>query len=85
MVSKSLAPFESSVYIKSSVSGAVFNGAISDSINTSQTCVALVLDPIHNSKQVADFDFFNYRDVYLSGWDNFFSSGTIKCFPIFLF
>ena len=37
LVPKSLTPCDSSVYIKSSVSGAVSNGAVSDVINTSQT------------------------------------------------
>ena len=82
---KSQAPFKTSVCINSSVSGTVSNGAVSDSTNTSQSCVALVQHSIFNSKQVADLNSFNFGDIYLSSLSKFSSFVTAKCFPTFLF
>ena len=84
LVPKSQAPFKTSVCINSSVSGTVSNGAVSDSTNTSQSCVALVQHSISNSKQVADFDSFNSGDIYLSSLGKFSSFVTALCFPTFL-
>ena len=84
LVPKSLPPLKTSIYINSSVSGTVSNGAVSDSTNISQSCVALV-HPISNSKQVADLDFFNSGDIYLSSLSKFSSFVTTKCSPTFLF
>ena len=79
-----LASFKTSVCINSSVSGTVSNGAVSDSTNTSQSCVALVQHSVSNSKQVADLDSFNSGDIYLSCLDKFSSFATTECFPSFL-
>ena len=80
LVLKYLASFKTSVCIKSSVSGTVSNGAVSDSINSSQSCVALVQHSISNYKQVADLNSFISGDIYLSSLGKFSSSVTIKCF-----
>ena len=53
--------FKTLVCINSSVSGTVSNGAVSHSTNTS--CVALVEHSISNSKQVTDFDSFNFKNI----------------------
>ena len=42
LIPKSLALFKTSVYIKSSVSGTVSNGALSDSTNTLDSCVVIL-------------------------------------------
>ena len=84
LVPKSLASFKTSVCIKSSVSGTVSNGAVSDSTNTSQSCVALVQHSISSSKQVTDLDSFNSGDICLSRLGKFSSFVTTKCFPSFL-
>ena len=73
-----------SLVINSSVSGTVSDGAVSDSTNTSQSCVALVQHPISNSKQVVDLDSFNSGDIYLSSLSKFSSFVTTKCSPTFL-
>ena len=85
LVPKSLSPLKTSVSISSSVSETVFNGAVSDSTNTSQSRVPLVQHPISNSKQVADLDSFNFGDIYLSSLSKFSSFVTTKCSPTFLF
>ena len=46
-----------------SVSGTVSYGAVSHSTNTSQSCVALVEHSISNSKQVADLNSFNFKNI----------------------
>ena len=84
LVPKSLAPFKTSVCINSSVSGTVSNGAVSDSTNTSQSCVAFVQHSISNLKQVAELDSFNSSDIYLSILSNFSSFVKTKCFSLFL-
>ena len=84
LVPKSLAPFKTSVCINSYVSGAVSNGAVSDSTNTPQSCAALVQHSVSNSKQVADLDSFNSGDIYLSSLGKFSSFVTTECFPSFL-
>ena len=84
LVPKSLTPFKISVCINSSVSRTVCNGAVSDSTNTSQSCVALVQHSISNSKQVADHDSFNSGDIYLSSLGKFSSLVTTTYFPTFL-
>ena len=73
-----------SVCNNSSVSVTVSNGAVSDSTNTSKSCVALVQHSISNSKQVADLDSFHSGGIYLSSLDKFSSFVTTKCFPSFL-
>ena len=65
LILKSLAPFKTSVCINSSVSATVSDGAVSDSTNAAQSCIALVQHSISNSKQVADLDYFNSSDIYL--------------------
>ena len=67
-----------------SVSGTVSNGEVSDSINNSQSCVALVQHSISNSKQVADLDSFNSGDINISSLGKYSSSVTSKYFPVFL-
>ena len=84
LVPKSLAPFKTSVCINPSVSRTVSNGAVSDSTNTSQSCVSLVQHSVSNSKQVADPNSFNSCNFYLSSLGKFSSFVTIKCFPTFL-
>ena len=73
LVPKSLPLFKTSICINSSVSGTVSDGAVSDSLNTSQSCVALVQHPISNSKRVEDLDSFNSGDIYLSSLSKFSS------------
>ena len=81
LVPKSLAAFKTSVCINSSVSGTVSNAAVSDSTNTSQSCVALAQHSIFNSKQVEGLDYFDSGDICLSSLGKFSSFITIKCFP----
>ena len=83
LVPKSLALFKTSVCVNSSASGTVSNGAVSDSTNTPQSCVALVQHSFSNSKQVADLDSFNSGDIYLSSLSKFSSFVTRECFPSF--
>ena len=78
LVPKSLAPLRTSFCTNSSVSESVSNGAIFDSLNTSQSCVASVQHFISNCKQVVD------RDSVNSSFGNFSSFLTTKCFPTFL-
>ena len=84
LLAKSLAPFKTSVRISSSVSRTVSNGALSDSTNTSQFCVALVQHSISNFKQEAYLNSFNSGDTYLSSLVKFSSFVTTKCFLTFL-
>ena len=71
LVPKSLSPLKTSVCINSSVSGTVSDRALSDSTNTSQSCVALVQHPISNSKQVADLNSFILVTLIFLAWVNF--------------
>ena len=57
---------------------------LSDSINTSTSCVSLVQHSIFNSKQKVHLDSFNSDDIYLSSLGKFSSSVAIKCFLTFL-
>ena len=84
LVPKSLPSLETLICINSSVSGTVSDGAVSDSTNTSQSCVAVVQHPFSNSKQVADLDSFHSGDIYLSSLSKFSSFVTTKCSPTFL-
>ena len=84
LVPKSLAHFQTSVSINSSVIGKESNGAVSDSTNTSQSCVAFVQHSISNSKELADFDSFNSGDIYLFSLGKFSSFATTKCLRSFL-
>ena len=84
LVPKSLPPLKTSICINSSASGQVSDGAVSDSTNTSEPCVALVQHAISNSKQVVDLDSFNSGDIYLSSLGKFSSFVTAKCSPTFL-
>ena len=84
LVPKSLPPLKTSICINSSASGQVSDGAVSDSTNTSEPCVALVQHAISNSKQVVDLDSFNSGDIYLSSLSKFSSFVTTKCSPTFL-
>ena len=70
--------------INCSVSETVSNRIVCDSVNTSRSSVRFVQHFISNSKQVADHDSFNSRDIHLSSLGNFSSSVTTKCFPKFL-
>ena len=81
LVPKFLPFLITSICINSSVSGTVSDGAVSDSANTSQSCVALVQDPISNSKQVLDLDSFNSGDICLSNLSKFSSFVTTKSSP----
>ena len=84
LVPKSLPPLKTSICINSFVSGIIYNGAVSDSTNTSQSCIAIVQHPISNSKQVADLDSFNSGDIYLSSFSKFSLFVTTKCSPTFV-
>ena len=85
LVPKSLPPLKTSICIKSSMSGPVSDGAVSDSTNTLEPCVALVQHAISNSKQVVDLDSFNSGDIYLSSLSKFPSFVTTNCSPTLLF
>ena len=88
LVPKSVASFKTSVCIESSVSGIVSNGAVSDLVNTLQSCVALctlhMQHSISNSKQVAHLYCFNSGDIYLCSLNKFSSFVIVECFPAFL-
>ena len=84
LVPKSLPPLKTSICLNSSFSGTVSDGAVSDSTNTSQSCVALVQYLVSNSKQAVDLDSFNSGDIYLSSLSKFSSFVTTKCSPTFL-
>ena len=84
LVPKSLPPLKTSICINSSASGQVSDGAVSDSTNTSEPCVALVQHAISNSKQVVDLDSFNSGDIYLSSLSKFPSFVTTQCSPTLL-
>ena len=72
LVLKSLPPLKISICITVLlVSGTASDGAVSDSTNTSQSCVALVQHHISNSKQVTYLDSFNSGDIYLSSSSKF--------------
>ena len=71
---KSLVPKESTVS----------DGAVSNSTNTSQSCVKPVQHAISNSKQVIDLDSFNSGDIFLSSLSKFSWFVTTKCSPTLL-
>ena len=81
LVLKSLLPLTTSICINSSLRETVSDGTVSDSANTSQSCVALVQHPTYNSKQVLDLDSFNSGHIYLSSFSKFSSFVTTKCSP----